>query len=160
MAAEKAAKPPHPSTPAFRPAAKTHARERRMNTTEYEYKGKMYAGPSRVIDSLKTGCCLHTAETDGASGYTTAVHCVLPVRLASVLQITADSVLVTCFTLFRKRPGEVHSDCTRVNGKRHLICGSSKKWQYHQLGTRGQSHTILIKMPALHQQAEPSYVVP
>lgn len=57
-----------------------------------------------MSEKLKTLGCLHTTETDGASGYTTTVHGVLPVRLPSVLKIRdRHSVGHThAFTLFGK----------------------------------------------------------
>lgn len=51
------------------------------------YKEKTCESSSLVIVRKTQVFCLHTTETDGAPGYTTAVHSVLPVRLASVLQI-------------------------------------------------------------------------
>lgn len=70
-----------------------------------------------VIVSLETVGCLHTTETDGASGYTTAVHCVLPVRLASVLQITSRLSVGNMFHIVQKAAQANAQNCTLVNGK-------------------------------------------
>lgn len=85
MAAENAAKPPHPSTPAFRPAAK-----QKKNKCEKE----KYADFNLKHQSKYTR--LHTTKSNGSSGHTAAVHCVLPVRLASVLQMKKEG---QCYAL-------------------------------------------------------------
>lgn len=73
MAAEKAANPPHPRTPAFSPAAKT--KQRKLNISE----------ENRTKRSVKKNK-LQTSKSNDTSGYTAAVNGVLPVGFAPVLQ--------------------------------------------------------------------------
>lgn len=74
-----------------------------------------------LSEKLKTVACLHTTETDGASGYTTTVHAVLPVRLASVLQIrnrhSVGHTLYVVRKVTQRSAQEFHGNCTCVNGK-------------------------------------------
>lgn len=74
MAAEKAAKPPHPRTPAFRPATSVGEKKKKVDMRKKKY----YIQYIIYI-------ALHTTKPDCSSSYTATIHGILPVRFASVL---------------------------------------------------------------------------
>ena len=77
MAAEKAANPPHPNTPAFSPA-RSHTHKNKECFIKIPIK-------TYKCSSEREGMEILTTESYDSPGDTATVDCILPVRLSPVL---------------------------------------------------------------------------